>query len=50
MIIDKNGNLFEDRRKNKNDRRKVEFDVTGGRRSNDRRKDDKKIIKTKKKK
>lgn len=41
MIVDKKGNLFEDRRKN--DRRKVDFDKTGGRRKNDRRKEDNKI-------
>ena len=37
MIVDKKGNLFEDRRKRKEDRRKVDFDKTGGRRKNDRR-------------
>ena len=43
MIVDKKGNLFEDRRKNKEDRRKVEIDKTGGRRKVDRRKEDNKI-------
>ena len=36
MIIDKKGNLFEDRRKE--DRRKNTFDANGGRRKEDRRK------------
>ena len=43
MIVDKKGNLFEDRRKNKTDRRKVEIDKTGGRRKTDRRKEENKI-------
>lgn len=43
MIVDKKGNLFEDRRKNKEDRRKVEIDKTGGRRKEDRRKEENKI-------
>ena len=43
MIVDKKGNLFEDRRKNKDERRKVEIDKTGGRRKEDRRKEDNKI-------
>ena len=38
MIVDKNGNMFEDRRKKTNDRRKNDFDVKGGRRGTDRRK------------
>ena len=46
MIVDKNGNLFEDRRKNKGERRKVEIDKTGGRRKEDRRKENN-IIKSK---
>ena len=43
MIVDKKGKLFEDRRKNKEDRRKVEIDKTGGRRKEDRRKEENKI-------
>ena len=43
MIVDKNGNMFEDRRKNKTERRRVEIDKTGGRRIEDRRKEDNKI-------
>ena len=38
MIVDGKGNLFENRRKNKEDRRKNEIDVSGGRRKEDRRK------------
>ena len=38
MIVDEKGNLFEDRRKSKEDRRKNEVDVSGGRRKEDRRK------------
>ena len=38
MIVDGKGNLFENRRKNKEDRRKNEIDVPGGRRKEDRRK------------
>ncbi len=38
MIVDSKGNMFEDRRKKKNDRRQVECDVKGGRRGTDRRK------------
>ena len=37
MIVDKKGKIFEDRRKNKEDRRKVEIDATGGRRKKQRR-------------
>ena len=43
MIVDKKGNLFEDRRKNNEDRRKVKIDKTGGRRKEDRRKEGNKI-------
>ena len=42
MIVDKKGNLFEDRRKNRTDRRKVEIDKTGGRRKDERRKENNK--------
>jgi hypothetical protein len=38
MIVDEKGNLFENRRKSKEDRRKNEIDVSGGRRKEDRRK------------
>lgn len=38
MIVDGKGNLFEDRRKPKDNRRKTECDVEGGRRKVDRRK------------
>ena len=38
MVIDKKGNLFEDRRKQKDDRIKSTFDTHGRRRKNDRRK------------
>ena len=38
MIVDGKGNLFENRRKSKDDRRKNEIDVSGGRRKEDRRK------------
>ena len=48
MIVDKKGNLFEDRRKNKEDRRKSESNkstnkVKNDRRKADRRKEDNKI-------
>lgn len=43
MIVDKNGRMFEDRRKNNSDRRTVDIDTTGGRRIEDRRKADNKI-------
>ncbi len=39
MIVDDKGNVFEDRRKNKDNRRKTPIDTTGGRRVGDRRKD-----------
>ena len=38
MIVDKNGNMFEDRRKKTNDRRQNDCDTKGGRRGTDRRK------------
>ena len=38
MIVDGKGQIFEDRRKNKN-RRKNDFDATGGRRTTGRRKE-----------
>lgn len=38
MIIDSNGNMFEDRRKKQTNRRKNECDSAGGRRTADRRK------------
>ncbi len=38
MIVDGKGNLFEDRRKVKEDRRKTTIDATGGRRQGERRK------------
>lgn len=43
MIVDKKGKLFEDRRKNKEDRRKVEIDTTGGRRKKQRRTENNKM-------
>ena len=46
MIVDKNGNLFEDRRKNTRDRRKNEgtsVAVTKNRRKTDSRKENNKI-------
>lgn len=43
MIVDKKGKLFEDRRKNKEDRRKVEIDATGGRRKKQRRTENNKM-------
>lgn len=45
MIVDKNGRMFEDRRNKKTDRRKNEIDSTGGRRKEDRRKENNKIRK-----
>ncbi len=38
MIVDGKGNLFEDRRTSKTNRRKNDCDVEGGRRKTDRRK------------
>ena len=38
MIVDGKGNVFEDRRKQTAERRKNDFDTTGGRRNKDRRK------------
>lgn len=38
MIVDKKGNMFEDRRKQTGDRRQNDCDVKGGRRGTDRRK------------
>ena len=35
MIVDKNGKIFENRRKS--DRRRSEYDIEGGRRKTDRR-------------
>ncbi len=46
MIVDKSGNIFEDRRK-QDERRKVSIDATGGRREKQRRKDVTKPKKTK---
>ena len=43
MIVDKKGRMFEDRRKNSDDRRKAEIDKTGGRRKDDRRKESNKL-------
>ena len=40
MIVDKKGNLFEDRRKNKEDRRKSENNKSTNKVKNDRRKRD----------
>ena len=48
MIVDKKGNLFEDRRKNTKDRRKEDGATTEGtknRRKTDRRKENNKIKK-----
>ena len=42
MVIDKKGNLFEDRRKEKEDRRKNTVDIKGGRREKIRRENDNK--------
>ena len=39
MIVDDKGNVFENRRKNKEDRRRNPIDATGGRRVSERRKD-----------
>lgn len=38
MVIDKKGKIFEDRRKQPEDRRENDFDTKGGRRQKDRRK------------
>ncbi len=38
MIVDSKGNMFEDRRKSRSERRKASDDVDGGRRREDRRK------------
>lgn len=38
MIVDDKGNVFENRRKNKEDRRQNKVDSIGGRRNADRRK------------
>ena len=38
MIVDDKGNVFEDRRKARCDRRKNTVDATGGRRQGERRK------------
>lgn len=38
MIVDKEGRMFEDRRKQGEDRRKNDCDTKGGRRETDRRK------------
>lgn len=46
MIVDKSGNIFEERRK-QNERRKVTVDVTGGRREKQRRQGAPKSKKTK---
>ncbi len=48
MIVDGKGNMFEDRRKKVNDRRQNVIDTTGGRRSEDRRKESNKINEKKK--
>ena len=42
MIVDKNGKMFEDRRKNKTDRRKKQVEVEHDRRKSDRRKENNK--------
>lgn len=47
MIVDKNGNMFEDRRKKTNDRRSNDFDTKGGRRGTDRRKAPEQVSKKK---
>ena len=47
MIVDKNGNMFEDRRKNTNDRRQNDCDTKGGRRGTDRRKAPEQVSKKK---
>ncbi len=43
MIVDKNGKIFENRRKS--DRRRSEYDIEGGRRKTDRRKEENKTKK-----
>lgn len=47
MIVDGKGQIFEDRRKKSEDRRKNEFDAKGGRRGEDRRKVEQKEVKGK---
>lgn len=47
MIVDKNGNMFEDRRKKTNDRRQNDCDTKGGRRETDRRKAPEQVSKKK---
>ena len=45
MIVDKDGKMFEDRRKNKTDRRKKQMPVEHDRRKSDRRKENNKTRK-----
>ena len=47
MIVDKNGNMFEDRRKKTNDRRQNDCDTKGSRRGTDRRKAPEQVSKKK---
>ena len=42
MIVDKEGKMFEDRRKSKTDRRKKQVEVEHDRRKGNRRKEDNK--------
>ncbi len=43
MIVDKKGRMFENRRKNENDRRKEQVEVKKNRRKNTRRVEENKI-------
>ncbi len=43
MIVDSKGRMFEDRRKNKNDRRKADEATKKDKRKEDRRKENNKI-------
>ena len=47
MIIDKKGRIFEDRRKQSENRRENNFDAKGGRRGTDRRKAPEQVSKKK---
>ena len=47
MIVDKKGRMFEDRRKQSEDRRQNDYDTKGGRREKDRRKAPEQVSKKK---
>ena len=47
MVVDKKGQIFEDRRKQSGDRRKNDFDKEGGRRKRNRRKEPEQVSKKK---